>query len=182
MTEEQTKLVEDNIRLVGHTINKYFPCSNGDKDVYQEGCLGLIDAATNFDESKGYEFSSLAVRCISNRIIKYFRPSKAKKRIPVDKVVSLNNLIFSSKKLNEFDEFMTDSLNVEDNVIRKIIISEVIDKVNKMPKKQAKAFMLYYFNGLNQSEIAKIINVCQMSVSNYLKRANKEIESMMEAI
>ena len=57
-------MIEDNIGLV-HSIAKRFKGRGEDyDDLYQAGCVGLIKAVDNFDESKGFLFSTYAVPMI----------------------------------------------------------------------------------------------------------------------
>ena len=54
--KEIVRLVEDNMKLVGFITIKHFKQfieSNPElkDDIYQEGCLGLVNAAIKFDES-----------------------------------------------------------------------------------------------------------------------------------
>ena len=72
MTEKQNKLVNDNMRLVSHTL-KSLGVSSSDsyEDLFQEGCCGLCLAAKRFDETKGCKFSTYAISYISGYIQSY---------------------------------------------------------------------------------------------------------------
>lgn len=65
MTKQQ--LIEDNINLVYHIVNKYFPHCSADEDIIQCGMVGLCDAASRWDESKS-KFSTFACLRISGEI------------------------------------------------------------------------------------------------------------------
>lgn len=185
MTEEQDKLVEDNIRLVTFTIRKYYPYAIGDEDAFQQGCIGLIKAATKFEERQGNKFSSFACKCISAEIWSYYRSLTRQKRAANYNASSLNSIANenSEEKKSEFKEFLVDTVDTEECAIRNIEVNAVMNAVNELPEKQAKVFMLYYQEGLPQCEIAKMINMSQMSVSNYIKKASKQInEILKEAI
>jgi RNA polymerase sigma factor (sigma-70 family) len=73
MTEAQTKLVEENVKLVYEVINRNFPWMQFDEDLISVGRIGLCKAALNFDESKGFTFSTFAFRVILNEIRMYLR-------------------------------------------------------------------------------------------------------------
>lgn len=72
-------MIEDNIGLV-HSIAKRFK-GRGEEydDLYQAGCVGLIKAVDNFDESKGFLFSTYAVPVIMGEIRRLFRDGGAVK-------------------------------------------------------------------------------------------------------
>ena len=65
LTNEQQKIVEDNLALVHYVVNKQY---NGDEDYASIGALGLIKGVATFDESKGYCRSTYLIKCIRNEI------------------------------------------------------------------------------------------------------------------
>lgn len=75
--ENRDKMIEDNIGLV-HSIAKRFTGRGVDyEDLFQTGCVGLIKAVDNFDESKGFKFSTYAVPVIMGEIRRVFRDGGA---------------------------------------------------------------------------------------------------------
>ncbi len=79
VTSNRNKMIEENIGLV-HSIAKRFK-GRGEEydDLYQAGCVGLIKAVDNFDESKGFLFSTYAVPVIMGEIRRLFRDGGAVK-------------------------------------------------------------------------------------------------------
>lgn len=75
MSEYKQKLITDNMKLVYHIINKYYPTFTGNEDVIQEGMLGLCKAAETFNDEKS-TFSTYASTCILNQIKMWFRINK----------------------------------------------------------------------------------------------------------
>jgi RNA polymerase sporulation-specific sigma factor len=73
MTEAQTKLVEDNLKLVFTIVNRCYPWLSQDEDVISVGRLGLCKAAMKFDPEKEVAFSSFAWTVILNEIRMYLR-------------------------------------------------------------------------------------------------------------
>lgn len=68
------KLVLDNLNLVPYLINKYIhiPISNQEySDYYQEGCVGLVLAASRYDSSKKIKFSAYASQYILGYLYNY---------------------------------------------------------------------------------------------------------------
>ncbi len=71
------EMIESNIGLV-HSIAKRFKGRGADyEDLFQSGCVGLIKAVDNFDESKGFAFSTYAVPVIMGEIRRIFRDGGA---------------------------------------------------------------------------------------------------------
>jgi len=70
---ERNKLVESNFGLVHACANRFRGRGAEYDDLFQAGCVGLIKAADNFDESRGFSFSTYAVPVILSEIKRIFR-------------------------------------------------------------------------------------------------------------
>lgn len=68
--EEQ---IVQNIGLVHSIANRFRNRGVEYDDLFQAGCVGLIKAVDNFDESKGFAFSTYAVPVIMGEIRRIFR-------------------------------------------------------------------------------------------------------------
>lgn len=79
MVSERDKIICDNIGLV-HSIASRFKGRGAEyEDLFQSGCIGLIKAVDNFDESRGFAFSTYAVPVIMGEIKRIFRDGGAVK-------------------------------------------------------------------------------------------------------
>ena len=77
VTLTREEKIESNIGLV-HSIAGRFRGRGVDyEDLFQNGCIGLIKAVDNFDESKGFAFSTYAVPVIMGEIKRIFRDGGA---------------------------------------------------------------------------------------------------------
>lgn len=71
------EMIESNMGLV-HSIAKKFKGRGADyDDLFQSGCIGLIKAVDNYDESRGFAFSTYAVPVIMGEIKRIFRDGGA---------------------------------------------------------------------------------------------------------
>lgn len=73
--EERNKIVEENIGLVGYTINKFYKAFAfmNDEDAYQEGLVGLIRAVDVYERKEyDFAFTSFAVNYIRYCLHRYF--------------------------------------------------------------------------------------------------------------
>ncbi len=76
---ERDRLIIENTPLV-HSIAKRFRGRGVDyEDLYQAGCMGLIKAVDNYDETKGFRLSTYAVPVIMGEIKRLFREGGAVK-------------------------------------------------------------------------------------------------------
>lgn len=69
------RIINGNLKLVLSIINKYNNGKNDMNDLFQIGCVGLIKAVDNFDESYGVMFSTYAVPLILGEVKRYIRDS-----------------------------------------------------------------------------------------------------------
>lgn len=69
----RNELVEKNLGLVHSCANRFRGRGAEYDDLFQAGCVGLIKAADNFDESRGFSFSTYAVPVILGEIKRIFR-------------------------------------------------------------------------------------------------------------
>ncbi|MCM1543728.1 MAG: sigma-70 family RNA polymerase sigma factor [Ruminococcus sp.] len=70
---QRDKLIDGNFGLVHSCANKFRGRGVDYDDLFQAGCVGLIKAADNFDESRGFAFSTYAVPVILGEIRRIFR-------------------------------------------------------------------------------------------------------------
>lgn len=82
MIEERERLdgfVKNNIGLVHSCANRFKGRGVEYDDLFQAGCLGLVKASKNFDDTKGFAFSTYAVPVILGEIKRLFRDGGAVK-------------------------------------------------------------------------------------------------------
>lgn len=75
--DERSKRIEDNLGLVHSIANRFRFRGAEYDDLFQAGCVGLIKAVDNFDDSLGFAFSSYAVPVIMGEIKRIFRDGGA---------------------------------------------------------------------------------------------------------
>ncbi|MBQ8572443.1 MAG: sigma-70 family RNA polymerase sigma factor [Ruminococcus sp.] len=94
--KERHKKVEENLGLV-HSIAKRFSGKGVDyEDIVSAGCIGLIKAIDNFDESLGYKLSTYAVPAILGEIKRIWRDGGS---IKVSR--KIKELSLKAAKINE---------------------------------------------------------------------------------
>lgn len=77
VTSKRDKMITDNIGLVHSVANRFRGRGADYDDLFQSGCVGLVKAVDNFDESKGFAFSTYAVPVIMGEIRRIFRDGGA---------------------------------------------------------------------------------------------------------
>jgi RNA polymerase primary sigma factor len=75
-------LVEANLRLVFSIARKYSPTPQILDDLFQEGCIGLMQAAEKFDERRGCKFSTYATWWITHAVLRATEEKGRSIRLP----------------------------------------------------------------------------------------------------
>ena len=81
--EAVKKLVEHNLRFVVNRAKKYIGYGLNFQDLIQEGSLGLMKAAENYDYTKGYRFTTYASWWIRQKITRSIDDNSRNIRLPV---------------------------------------------------------------------------------------------------
>ena len=75
--QARDRLVEGNLRLVLSVIQRFLGRGENPDDLFQVGCIGLLKAVQNFDETKQVRFSTYGVPMIAGEIRRYLRDNSA---------------------------------------------------------------------------------------------------------
>lgn len=175
--EDIDKLVEENIKLVGYALNKYFKKFREiypylEEDLYQEGCIGLFQAAKKYNTDKG-AFSTIAMKYIRGRMTTFFK--RYVKKHYSYKFKSMESTILDS---NDSDSIrLMDILPSNDNItdfrlysLEKRVKHSDINDIDIIVKMIA--------DGYSQREIGKQIGISQVEVSRRLTKFKDKIESV----
>ena len=90
------------------------------------------------------------------------------------KIESINQYIYEDGNCEIIDKISVN--NDEENILDKILVSDLIDKLEARDKKIIK---LHYFKGKTQSQIAKMIGISQVQVSRIERRVLGELKTQL---
>ncbi|MEM8928888.1 MAG: RNA polymerase sigma factor RpoD/SigA [Bacteroidota bacterium] len=116
-TKALEKLVSANLRFVVSVAKQYQYKGLNLHDLINEGNLGLVKAATKFDETRGFKFISYAVWWIRQGIIQALAEKSRMVRLPLNKIGAINKI----KKATSHFEQVHQRLPIAEE------ISELID-------------------------------------------------------
>lgn len=163
-------LVEENINLVHYVAHRRYHHLKHKyeyDDIFQTGCIGLMKAVKDFDESKGTKFSTYAYICIDGAIVKMTRDDKwfgATREIRRNS----NGPLSLNYTYTEEGQELINSI-VDDN--EQYSLSDLKLVISELPTLYKELIILYYFKGYNQTEIAEKYDIRQNTVSRYLSKA-----------
>lgn len=160
---EAEKRFTESTPLVYWLVNRYFPSLSGDEDILQEAMIGLWNACLNFDEEKGFVFSTFATACVLNTVnMELRRRSRRIVTSSIDEPISEDGLTVA--------EVVEDKkAQIDDSILL------LMDFFNSLTEKEQKA-VKYRMMGLNQEAIGKKIGVSQAQCSRIFTKLRKEYQ------
>ncbi len=103
-TEALETLCKANLRFVVSVAKQYQGQGLTLPDLISEGNLGLIKAATRFDETRGFKFISYAVWWIRQQILQSLAEQARIVRLPLNKIGSINKINKAFARLEQEHE------------------------------------------------------------------------------
>ena len=94
--QAREKLISGNLRLVLSVIQKFMGRGENPDDLFQVGCIGLINAIDNFNTELDVRFSTYAVPMISGELKRYLRDNT-----PIRISRSLRDLAYRAMQAKE---------------------------------------------------------------------------------
>ena len=172
------ELVENYASLIRGICRRFYLVGGTSDDLYQEGMIGLLEAAKHFDETKGTigddTFKKFATTCIKRQILDAIKHANTKKNQP------LNNSVPMVRKNDEDDEFEIAELGVALDPEEVFITKEKQEERIKILSEKLSAYeqmvLDYYLDGLNTRTIAKNLNKTPRSITNTIQRIKNKVK------
>lgn len=179
---ERNKKVEENLRLVSHSLSLLKVPWN--EDYFQQGVLELIRCVERYDESKGYKFSTYAVKCITLKLKDYIKRDYVIKpkltgekggKVWAPQCISLSKPVVSIPGNKEIS--MEDMLPVEDNMndlyvrceLERMVQDGIISKID------LQMFMDFELNGYTLKEIRERYNLTNKEIRTKIKELKETL-------
>ena len=176
----RNELILQNQPLVMVTIKRY-PRHNDPiysiDDLISVGTIGLIKAVDTFNVEKGYEFSTYAVKCITNQLLQSYR--KIQREV---ETFSLNAKFKGSQNKTLADVIPDREKRMEKRIEEQDMIMRGIHSVSNLAKLQRNAITLHILSDgrLLQREIAKQLGVSQPHYSRAIRDAQRNLRKLCE--
>ncbi|MBQ1985825.1 MAG: sigma-70 family RNA polymerase sigma factor [Clostridia bacterium] len=152
------------VRIKARSFREIFSLER--EDLYQEGLLGLFDAASSFIADGRASFETYAGHCINNRIVSAVRRSASKKNallnfaVPIEEIAGLN-------------------ANTETDPVAVLETRDELDRVLETIHISLSDFernvLSLYLGGYKRSEIKDKLSVSPRSVDNAMMRVRKKL-------
>lgn len=140
-------------------------CQLTRNDLIQEGMIGLLGAVYGYSSEGGAGFRTYAAACISNGISKAVEKHSAKKHIPLNTYVPID-------EIDEASDFNSDPQVL---VNMQYGISELNELIETELSQLERDTLKLHTSGCSNSSIAEILSTNEKSVDNALQRARKKL-------
>ncbi len=172
------QLVENYASLIRGICRRFYLVGGTSDDLYQEGMIGLLEAAKHFDESKGTigddTFRKFATTCIKRQILDAIKHANTKKNQP------LNNSVPMVRKNDEDEEFEIAELGVSADPEELFITKEKQEERIKLLSERLSLYeqqvLGYYLEGMNTKNIAKVLGKTPRSITNTIQRIKSKVK------
>ena len=121
-SEAREQYIKGNLRLVLSVIKRFQNSNENADDLFQIGCIGLMKAVDNFDDTLNVKFSTYAVPMIIGEIRRYLRDynsirvSRSLRDIAYKAIYTKENIIKKNLKEPTIDE-IADEIGIEKEMI-----------------------------------------------------------------
>ena len=145
-------------------------------DLYQEGLIGLIHAINTFDKNRDVTFYTYANVCIKSNLFSAIRQSFRMKNRILNNSLSLDKLM-ENTDLSYYEVFK-DELNDPNKVLlNKEEKNEIINNIKSKLSENEKTIFELKLKGLNNSEIAELLDKDKKYIENALFRISKKFNN-----
>lgn len=178
---ESDKLILDNLNLIYFVLQK-MGLYNEREYYYDIGLIALVRAARQFDESKGYTFTTYATMAIRNEICVDMRRAKADKRKANFNTVSLDSVIYQNKEGDDITlmDTISSDINIEEELIEKERMKTLKNAITTLTIKERKVLKYYLMYDMSQRQIAEKIGCTQAHISRIYQRIIKKLQEKMK--
>jgi len=157
-------------KKVAAYANRYYLVGGERSDLMQEGYLGLCNALTEYNGSKG-NFAAFALTCIDNQMKNSVKKNRTLKNKNLNDSLSLDTAGIEEGLVADSPETL---YIIEEN---KTGLLKMIDGTLTMPEKEV---VLLFVDGFNYKEIAEKIGKDTKAVDNALARARSKLSAVLK--
>lgn len=183
LTAEERALVEQNMALVRHIVyqmaNSGYVKHGLEEDAVQEGMMGLMNAARFFDPKRQTAFTTLAGKCISQRVYRLVRREQAKEKM---EAISLDEKMAEGNG-KALDRLWAESIPAKDDTEAEALESlpEACCRILKEHgwEEHAQLLRMYVLEGKTMAEIAQMMGITKQGVGFRLRRAGEILRRIM---
>ena len=185
----QEELFNDNINIAYKVAHKFADKVSNEvrEDFIQESLIGLWYACGNFDESKGYNFSTYAYSLCNGYIMKcstHLSTRRERKVIKYNELditkVSMSQPVIMSEKLITLEDSLKDkeSYYEEDDMCANIDFKNFVN--SSVLTDRERVILSLASDEITQTEIGERLGIAQAHISRLYKKIKKKYADWLE--
>ncbi len=163
---QNNDIIERLISLYGNDVlrmaNAYTRNSSTAEDIFQEVFIKVARNINKFEKRSSEK--TWIIRITINTCKDFLKSSWNKRVVPMETVDT------------------NETSHAEDSILNKELSEIIIQEILNLPLKYKEVLLLYYYQDLLTSDIAKILNAPEASVRTRLKRARELIKEKLKII
>ena len=165
LDDNKRKLLEDNYGLIQYIARRWERKLRGMyeyDDLVQIGSIGFIKSLKTYSEDKG-KISNYAGYGIEAEILKE---------------VNKNDYV-KNEVATDFININSSNYSIEDNILNNCVLDQIIDDLHNSPsinKDSIKIFKQYLFDDINQSDVARKMNVSRQAINQRLQIISQKVK------
>jgi RNA polymerase sigma factor (sigma-70 family) len=179
--DEASELIAQYLPIVHHVIRRYHCNFNDREDLYQEGCLVILEAARDYREASGETFERFVTRAIERRLRQCRRAS----------VRVASHESHSWDELEEIEALLTRERSLGASGIGAPPARETADflqildahwfewVLTQLTSLQRHVVLRYFMEGATEQEIANELGIRQQSVNAAKRGAISKLRKLM---
>lgn len=175
-------LILNNLNLI-YFVLKQLGLYEEHEEYYDIGLIGLVKAADDYDSSRGFTFTTLAIKYIRNEILTEIRRNNATPR-----KANLNTISLESTILNDSDgkeilliDMIPSDFDMDEYLIKKEAMDALRKAFNLLSEKEQYILKQYYGSAnARQTTIADEFHTTQSAISRKIKTIIKKLRRLME--
>lgn len=169
------ELVCDNIGMAHDVTRKYLNEGYEYDDLFQTACIGLVNAAKTYNESKGYAFSTYAYLCMNNELRKFYQLEGMKKRKLFRDAYRYDDVLKTSEKGETYLDKISSEENIEETIVEKIMVEQLLEILTDKERNVIKLYFGIGCSKYKQKEICKMYGVTDRAISQIVNKSLKKM-------
>ncbi|MBR3593829.1 MAG: sigma-70 family RNA polymerase sigma factor [Clostridia bacterium] len=164
--EASVALLRRHMGLIKNRAAAFYNGSIEMEDLMQEGIIALYQCIKSFDSAEA-SFPTFARLCVDRALMSEIRAISRKKRIPKDKLVSLEDV-----------SVMADGSDPERMLIETEEVSDLNVNLQRLLSKLEYKVLMLYLHNYSVADIAEALSVSEKSVNNALYRIRNKLTNL----
>jgi RNA polymerase sigma-H factor len=167
--DRASELISKYFPIVTHIVRRYHCTWNDREDLYQEGCLVILEAARDFEEEEDGSFDRFIVRAIERRLRQCRRASvriASHESQSWDELEEIEALLSRDKSpAGAAVSVTSNALKAPGDLSHHIVDAQWFEWVlTQLTTLQRHVVLRYFMEGATESEIAQELGIRQQSV------------------